>query len=66
MHSPRSLIYGKTLARCTRAVYPPGFLRTATRLWASVFVLPFVRSYVHGKQRFLRCIAPEARSTVKL
>jgi hypothetical protein len=27
MHSSRSLVYGQTLARCTRAVYPPRFLR---------------------------------------
>jgi hypothetical protein len=25
MHIPRSLIYGETLARCTRAVYPLDF-----------------------------------------
>jgi hypothetical protein len=38
MHSPRSPIYGETLARCTHVVYPPGFLWTAARRWASVFV----------------------------
>jgi hypothetical protein len=38
MHSPRSPIYSKTLARCTRVVYPTGFLRTAARRWASVFL----------------------------
>jgi hypothetical protein len=37
IHSPRSPIHGETLARCTRAVYPPRFLRTAAHRWASVF-----------------------------
>jgi hypothetical protein len=37
MHSSRSPVYGKTLARCTRAVYPPRFLRTKPRWGASVF-----------------------------
>jgi hypothetical protein len=27
MHSPRNPIYGETLARCTRAVYPLDFSR---------------------------------------
>jgi hypothetical protein len=35
----QSAMYGKTLARCTRAVYPPIFSRTASRRWASVFLL---------------------------
>jgi hypothetical protein len=38
MHSPQSPVYGKTLARCTRMVYPPIFLRTEARWWASVFL----------------------------
>jgi hypothetical protein len=38
MHSPRSPIYGETLARRTRAVYPTRFLRMAERRWASVFL----------------------------
>jgi hypothetical protein len=37
-HSPRSPIYGETLARCTHAVYPPRYLRTAAHRWASVFL----------------------------
>jgi hypothetical protein len=37
MHSPRSPVYGETLACCTRVVYPPRFLLTAARWWASVF-----------------------------
>jgi hypothetical protein len=38
MHSPRSPIYGETLARCTRIVYLPWILRTAARRWASMFL----------------------------
>jgi hypothetical protein len=30
-------MYGKTLARCTRAVYPPRLFQTTSRRWASVF-----------------------------
>jgi hypothetical protein len=37
IHSPQSPIYGETLARCTRAVYPPRFLRTTNHRWANVF-----------------------------
>jgi hypothetical protein len=37
MHSPRSPIYGETLARCTRVVYLPRFLQTAAHRWASEF-----------------------------
>jgi hypothetical protein len=37
MHSPRSPIYGETLAHYTRAVYGTGFVRTAARRWAGVF-----------------------------
>jgi hypothetical protein len=37
MYSSRSPVYGKTLARCTRAVYPPRFLWTMPRWEASVF-----------------------------
>jgi hypothetical protein len=36
-HSTRSPIYGETLVRCTRAVYPPEFLWTAARRLASLF-----------------------------
>jgi hypothetical protein len=38
MHSPRSLFYDETLARCTRAVYPPKILRTAAHRWVSEFI----------------------------
>jgi hypothetical protein len=38
MHNTQSPIYGETLARCTRAVYPPRFLRTAAHWWASLFL----------------------------
>jgi hypothetical protein len=38
MHSPISPVHGKTLARCTRVVYPPRFLRTEKHRWASVFL----------------------------
>jgi hypothetical protein len=37
MHSSRSSVYGDTLARWTRAVCPPRFLRTTPRWEASVF-----------------------------
>jgi hypothetical protein len=37
MHSPRSPIYSKTLASCTRVLYPPRFLQMAARRGASVF-----------------------------
>jgi hypothetical protein len=37
MHSSRSLVYGEILARCTRAVYPSRFIRTAPSWGASVF-----------------------------
>jgi hypothetical protein len=37
MHSSRSPVYGETLARCTRVVYPPRFLRTTPRWEARVF-----------------------------
>jgi hypothetical protein len=39
MCSPRRLFYNETLARCTRAVYPPRFLRTAAHRWVSEFIL---------------------------
>jgi hypothetical protein len=38
LHSPRSPVYNETLARCTRAVSPPRFLRTAAHRWASVHI----------------------------
>jgi hypothetical protein len=38
MHSPRSLVYDETVARCNRAVYFPRFLRTAARRRANVFL----------------------------
>jgi hypothetical protein len=38
MHSPRSPFYGETVAYYPRAVYPPRFLRTVARRWASVFL----------------------------
>jgi hypothetical protein len=31
MHSSRSPVYNETLVWCTRAVYPPRFLRTTAR-----------------------------------
>jgi hypothetical protein len=37
MHSSRSPVYGETLARYTRVIYPPRFLRTKPRWGASVF-----------------------------
>jgi hypothetical protein len=50
MHSSRSLVYGETLARCTRAVYPPRFLRTMPRWEASVFhVLWLGHMYIENK-----------------
>jgi hypothetical protein len=38
MHSPRSPVYGETLARCTRVVYFPRFLWTVARRRVSVFL----------------------------
>jgi hypothetical protein len=50
MHSSRSPVYGEILARCTRAVYPPRFLRTAPRWEASVFhVLWLGHMYIGNK-----------------
>jgi hypothetical protein len=37
MHSAQSPVYGETLARCTRPVYPPRFLLTTPSSGASVF-----------------------------
>jgi hypothetical protein len=37
MYSPRSPIYGETLAHCTRAVYPLYFSGRWHTRWASVF-----------------------------
>jgi hypothetical protein len=37
-HSPPSPVYSKTLAHCTRAIYPPRFLLTAAHQWACVFL----------------------------
>jgi hypothetical protein len=42
MHSSRSSVYGETLARCTRVVYPPSFLRTTPSWEANVFHLPWL------------------------
>jgi hypothetical protein len=36
--TPRSVMYGKSLARCTRAVYPPRLFWMTSRRWASVFL----------------------------
>jgi hypothetical protein len=64
MHSPRSRVYGETLARCTRAVYPPRFLQTAPSWGASVFYRLWLgRMYMGIKG--LPMHSPEARSTVK-
>jgi hypothetical protein len=50
MHCSRSPIYSETLARCTRAVYPPRFLRTTPRWEASVFhVLSLGHMYIRNK-----------------
>jgi hypothetical protein len=38
MHSPRSPVFGETLAHCTRAVYPPRLLRMTAHQWASQFL----------------------------
>jgi hypothetical protein len=52
MHSPRSPIYGETLARCTRAVYLPRFLWTAARRWASVFLWIWLGHIYMGSKGF--------------
>jgi hypothetical protein len=62
MHSPQSPFYGKTLARFTRAVYPPRFLRTTANRWASVFLWLWL-GHMYMGIKGLPCIAPEARST---
>jgi hypothetical protein len=50
IHSSQSTVYGETLARCTRAVYPPRFLRTTPRWGASVFhVLWLGHMYIGNK-----------------
>jgi hypothetical protein len=52
MHSPQILIYGETLARCTSAVYPPRFLRSAPRRWASVFLWLWLGHMYLGSKGF--------------
>jgi hypothetical protein len=47
---PQSPIYGETLARYTRTVYPPRFFRTTSRWWASVFLWLWLgHMYVESK-----------------
>jgi hypothetical protein len=36
--TPRSAMYGETLARCTHVVYPPRLFRTTSCWWDSVFL----------------------------
>jgi hypothetical protein len=64
MHSPRSPLYGKTLARCTCAVYPLDF---SERRYAGGLVCFFGFGLVicSWEAKVLPYIAPEARSTVK-
>jgi hypothetical protein len=52
MHSPRSPIYGETLARCAHAVYPLDFSGRRHAGGLARREPRFVRSYVDGKQRF--------------
>jgi hypothetical protein len=52
IHSPRSSIYSETLARCTRAVYPPRFLWMAARRWASVFLWLWLGHMYMGSKGF--------------
>jgi hypothetical protein len=47
---PRSPMYGETLARCTRAVYPSRFFWTTSPWWASVFLWLWLdHMYVYNK-----------------
>jgi hypothetical protein len=64
MHSPRSPVYGETLARCTHAVYPPRFLRMAAHRWASVFLLLWL-GHMYMGSKGLPMHSLEARSMVK-
>jgi hypothetical protein len=52
MHSPRSPVYGEILACCTRAVYPPRFLRTVAHRWASVFLWLWLGHMYMGNKGF--------------
>jgi hypothetical protein len=54
VRSPQSPIYGKTLARCTRAVYPPRFLHTAARRWVSVFFWLWLGHLYMGSNGFAK------------
>jgi hypothetical protein len=55
MHSPRSPVYGEILARCTRTVYPPRFLRTVARGGASVFYVLWLGHMYIGSKGFAMC-----------
>jgi hypothetical protein len=55
MRSPRSPIYGETLASCTRAVYPPRFLLTAVSRGASVFHVLCLGHMYMGSKGFAMC-----------
>jgi hypothetical protein len=48
----RSAMYGKTLACCTRTVYPPRFFADGIASVGQCVPLALVRSYVCVKQRF--------------
>jgi hypothetical protein len=52
VHSSRSLVYGKTLARCNRAVCPPRFLQTKPRWGASLFHVLWLDHMYMGSKGF--------------
>jgi hypothetical protein len=61
---PRRMVYDETLARCTRAVYPPRFFRTAPRHWARVLLWLWL-GHMYVKAKDLTSTAPESQSTAK-
>jgi hypothetical protein len=64
MHSPRTPVYGKTLARCNRAVYPLDFSgRRQTGGLVCFFGFGLVIST--WEANICPCISPEDCSTVK-
>jgi hypothetical protein len=54
MRSPHSPIYSETLARCTRAVYAPRFLRTAASRWVSAFFWLWLGHLYMGSNGFAK------------
>jgi hypothetical protein len=52
MHSPRSPVYGETLAHCTRVVYPLDFSRRRHTGWASVFLWVWLGHIYMGNKGF--------------